>query len=94
MRQTAIRIKAEIAIPADTTDIPEFQAAVAKANQLKVLANEIGVVISFESKIGNVELEDEPEQKQDKPAPGDNSDRGTFPAEAMPTKEMSEVVED
>ena len=60
-RVTAIRIKAELAIPTDVANIEEFQVAAAKANQIKVLMEEIGVCVSFESKIGNVEV--------DQPAP-------------------------
>lgn len=81
-RVTAIRIKAEFAIPADVADIDQFQVAAAKANQLKALAQEVGVVVSFESKIGNVEVDDAPE-KGPKPEHADRyDDRSTAAAEA------------
>lgn len=89
MRQTAIRIKAEFAIPADTTDIDQFQAAVAKANQLKAYAEEIGIVTSFESKIGNVDV-GEPVDADKEPEVDDNSSRATFPAQAMKADEADQ----
>jgi len=90
IRQTAIRIKCEMAIPADVADIAEFQVASAKANQLRVLAEEIGVVISFDSKIGNVEFDEDPEgNKTPKPGPEDKPEpkADVLPGDARTRKE-------
>lgn len=61
-RSTALRVRMDLALPADTTDMAGFAAAVAKVEALKAAALDAGFVFTDEltSRVGSFEFGDAP----------------------------------